>query len=90
MRGGGGQKMSVFVHAQGIKTVYAGGGVKKWQNSVHLVVECPLVLIFESSYENFFKLLLNGFLHFFFHEMFINYMNYLIEYLFIFMPKQLV
>ena len=35
--------MSVFVHAQGIKTVHAGGGgVKKWQNSVHIVVECPL------------------------------------------------
>ena len=33
--------MSVFVHAQGIKTVHAGGGVKKWQNSVHVVVECP-------------------------------------------------
>ena len=36
--------MSVFVHAQGIKTVHAGGGVKKWQNSVHLVVECPPTL----------------------------------------------
>ena len=24
MRGGGGQKMSVFIHAQGIKTVHAG------------------------------------------------------------------
>ena len=36
--------MSVFVHAQGIKTVHAGGGrdVKKWQNSVHVVVEGPL------------------------------------------------
>ena len=37
--------MSVFIHAQGIKTVHAGGGgggVKKWQNSVHVVVECPL------------------------------------------------
>ena len=34
--------MSVFVHAQGIKTVHAGGGIKKWQNSVHVVVECPL------------------------------------------------
>ena len=33
--------MSVFVHAQGIKTVHAGG-VKKWQNSVHVVVECHL------------------------------------------------
>ena len=28
MRGGGGQKMSVFVHAQGIETVHAGGGAK--------------------------------------------------------------
>ena len=38
--GTGGQKMSVFVHAQGIKTVHAEGrGVKKWQNSVHVVVE---------------------------------------------------
>ena len=36
--------MSVFVHAQGIKTIHAGGGgVKKWQNSVHVVVECPLM-----------------------------------------------
>ena len=28
MRGGGGQKMSVLVHAYGIKTVHAGGGSK--------------------------------------------------------------
>ena len=35
--------MSAFVHAQSIKTVHAGGvGVKKWQNSVHVVIECPL------------------------------------------------
>ena len=36
--------MSVFVHAQGIEFVHAGGGgaVKKWQNSVHVLVECPL------------------------------------------------
>ena len=35
--------MFVFVHAHGIKTVYArGGGAKNWQNSVHVVVECPL------------------------------------------------
>ena len=35
--------MSVFVHAQGIKTVDGGGGgVKKWQNSVNVVVEWPL------------------------------------------------
>ena len=32
MRGEGGQKMSVFVHAQGIKTV-------------HVFVECPLIAI---------------------------------------------
>ena len=36
---GRGSKKSVFVHAQGIKTFHAGGGVKKWQNSVHVVVE---------------------------------------------------
>ena len=36
---GGGQKMSDFVHAQGIKTVNAGGGGQKWKNSVHVVVE---------------------------------------------------
>ena len=33
--------MSVFVHAQGIKTVHAGEGVQKLQNSVHVVVEWP-------------------------------------------------
>ena len=33
-------EMSIFVHAQGIKTVYAGGGVSKdGKNSVHVVVE---------------------------------------------------
>ena len=38
--------MSGFVHAQDIKTVHAGGsGVRKWQNSVHVVVECPLIEI---------------------------------------------
>ena len=42
MRGGGGQRMSVFVHAQGVKTVHAGGGGQKWQNSVHVVVALPL------------------------------------------------
>ena len=35
--------MSAFVHAQGYKNCpHKGGGVKKWQNSVHVVVECPL------------------------------------------------
>ena len=38
MRGGGGQKMSVFVHAQGIKTVHAGVGSKFGKISVHEVV----------------------------------------------------
>ena len=37
-----GSKKSVFVHAQDIKTVYVGG-VKKWQNADHVVVECPLM-----------------------------------------------
>ena len=37
----GGKKISVFVHGQGITTVYAGGwGVKKLQTSVYVVVEC--------------------------------------------------
>ena len=42
MRGGGVQKMSVFVHVQGKKTVHAGRGVRKLQNSVHVVIEWPL------------------------------------------------
>ena len=43
MRGRRGSKnVCFFVHAQGIKTVHPGGGVKKCQNSVHVVVECPL------------------------------------------------
>ena len=29
MRGGGGQKISAFVHTQGIKTVHSEGGQKK-------------------------------------------------------------
>ena len=31
---GGGQKMSVFVHAQGIKTVHAGGGGQKIKGKI--------------------------------------------------------
>ena len=43
LEGVGGRKMSVFVHTQSLKTVHAGGGgVKKWQNSVHVVVGFPL------------------------------------------------
>ena len=37
--GGRGQKMSVFVHPQGIKTVHAVGEVKEMANYVHVVVE---------------------------------------------------
>ena len=37
--------MAVLVHAQGIKTVHAGRGDQKWQNSVQVVVECPLSMI---------------------------------------------
>ena len=37
----GGQKMSVFVHAQGIKTVHTGEWGQKMANSVHVVVEMP-------------------------------------------------
>ena len=35
--------MSVFVHAPSIKTDHAGGGGQKMSNSVHVVVECPLM-----------------------------------------------
>jgi hypothetical protein len=41
VEGEGVKKMYVFVHVEGIKNFHAGG-VKKWQNSVHVVVECPL------------------------------------------------
>ena len=42
---GRGSKMSVFVHAHGIKTVHARGWGQKLQNAVHVVVECPLFRI---------------------------------------------
>ena len=43
------KKCLFFAHAQGIKTVHAGGGgVQKWQNSVHVVVECSLMRLPES------------------------------------------
>ena len=45
--------MSVFVHAQGIKTVHAGGGGKQWQNSVHVVVEWPLVANYKIRKKNY-------------------------------------
>ena len=40
MRGGGGQKMSVFVHAQGIKTVqWDGEGCQKMEKFYNLIVD---------------------------------------------------
>ena len=65
MRGGGGQKMSVFVHAQGIKTIHAGGGGQKWQNSVHVVVECPLKV------HSFLKQVM--------HDIFLHQLNVLVQ-----------
>ena len=54
--------MAVFVHAQGIKQSTQGGGVKKWQNSVHVVVECPLTEnnLFKFLYCFFGKLKIGG------------------------------
>ena len=44
--------MSVFVHAQGIKTVHAGvWGVKNWQNYVHVVVEWHLYIFLKLTLE---------------------------------------
>ena len=40
MRGGGGQKMSVFGHAQGIKTV-GGGGSKNGKILSMLLLNAP-------------------------------------------------
>ena len=34
-----------------------GGGVKKWQNSVHVVVECPLCLAISSAVHYIFSYL---------------------------------
>ena len=50
--------MSVFVHAQGIKTVQAGGvGSKSGKNYVHVVVECPRIsgITLERSHISHFK-----------------------------------
>ena len=43
--GGGGQKMSVFVHAQGIKTVHAGGGSKNGKILSTLLLNAPNVVM---------------------------------------------
>ena len=49
-----GPKKSLFVHAQGIKTVHVGGGGgQKWQNSVHVAVECPLGLHVQNNAKEF-------------------------------------
>ena len=41
--------MSAFVHAWGIKTVHEGRGVKKGQNSVHVLIECPLIIFVQKT-----------------------------------------
>ena len=47
MRGGSGIKNILFFHKQGIKTVHAGRGEdQKWQNSIQVVFQCPLILQF--------------------------------------------
>ena len=53
-----GQKMSVFVHAQGKykNCPRRGGGVKKWQNSVHVVVESIIfVLVAMDGFSNYYQ-----------------------------------
>ena len=42
MRGGRGSKNVCFYPHSGYKNCPRRGRVKKWQNSVHVVVECPL------------------------------------------------
>ena len=49
MRGGGDQKMS-FCPRWGYKNCPRRGGGQKWQNSVHVVVEWPLILNVFSSF----------------------------------------
>jgi hypothetical protein len=44
MRGEGDQKISVFVHAKGIKTVHAGGGSKNGKILSTLLLNDPYVL----------------------------------------------
>ena len=44
--------MSVFVHAGSVE----GGGVKRWQNSVHVVVELPMVLKNTSTDDKYLQL----------------------------------
>ena len=55
--GGKGSKNVCFCPRSGYKIVHAGGRVKKWQNSVHVVVECPpisnLKIPFEPSENDF-------------------------------------
>ena len=51
MRGEGVKKVCIYPRSEYQKTVHAGGGVKKWQNSVHVVVECPLSKSGKQSHE---------------------------------------
>ena len=45
------------VHAKGLKIVHTGEGVKKWQNSVHVVVECPQKIVVSRFYSTHSSLL---------------------------------
>ena len=44
--------MSVFVHAQDIRSVHKGGGGKKWQISVHVVVDSTFKIFSATSSSN--------------------------------------
>ena len=44
LMGGEGVKKCLFLSMLSVKKLSTqGGGVNKWQNSVHVVVECPLI-----------------------------------------------
>ena len=48
-----GSKNVCFCPHSGYKTVHAGKGGQKWQNSVHVDVECPLGLHVKNNAEEF-------------------------------------
>ena len=53
---GRGSKMSVFSRSRYKNCPHGAEGVKKWQNSVHVVVECPLIYRFFLYFLNFLSL----------------------------------
>ena len=52
--------MYVFVLSQGINIVHAGWEGKKWQNSVHVVVICPLFLFSQMLFMNLVTFCINA------------------------------